>query len=37
MSLPPQVSWRYDWRPSPGTPEAALYNEFLVPKEWVSR
>nr|MCU0766349.1 oxygen-dependent coproporphyrinogen oxidase [Gammaproteobacteria bacterium] len=25
MSLPPQVAWRYDWRPEPGTPEAELY------------
>jgi len=35
MSLPPLVSWRYDWRPEPGTPEAELYERFLVPREWV--
>lgn len=35
MSLPPQVSWRYDWRPEKGTPEAALYEEYLVGKDWV--
>lgn len=35
MSLPPVVRWRYDWRPEPGTPEAALYTDFLVAKDWV--
>ncbi len=35
MSLPPQVSWRYDWKPEPGTPEEKLYAEFLVAKKWI--
>ena len=35
MSMPPAVTWRYDWKPDPGTPEARLYEEFLVPREWV--
>jgi coproporphyrinogen III oxidase len=35
MSLPPLASWRYDWRPEPGSPEAALYRDFLVAKNWV--
>jgi coproporphyrinogen III oxidase len=35
MSLPPIVKWRYDWKPEPGTPEAELYSEFLVPRDWV--
>lgn len=35
MSLPPIVKWRYDWRPEPGTPEAALYTDFLVAKDWI--
>jgi coproporphyrinogen III oxidase len=35
MSLPPVVKWRYDWKPSPGTPEASLYTDFLVAKDWV--
>ena len=35
MSLPPQVSWRYDWRPEPGSPEARLYEVFLKPREWI--
>ena len=34
MSLPPQATWRYDWRPEPGSPEEKLYTEFLVAKEW---
>jgi coproporphyrinogen III oxidase len=34
MSLPPRVEWRYDWKPEPGSPEEALYREFLVPREW---
>ncbi len=36
MSLPPEVSWRYDWRPEPGSPEAALYERFLVPRDWAA-
>ena len=35
MSMPPLVSWRYDYRPQPGTPEAALYTDFLIAKDWV--
>ena len=35
MSLPPVVSWRYDWQPEPGSPEAALYSDFLRPRDWV--
>ncbi|MBX3664776.1 MAG: oxygen-dependent coproporphyrinogen oxidase [Burkholderiales bacterium] len=35
MSLPPVVRWRYDWTPQPGTPEAALYTDFLVEKDWL--
>ena len=35
MSLPPIVKWRYDWHPAPGTPEAQLYNDFLVAREWI--
>jgi coproporphyrinogen III oxidase len=35
MSLPPRVEWRYDWKPAPGSPEEALYRDFLVHKEWV--
>ena len=35
MSLPPLVKWRYDWKPAPGTPEARLYSDFLVAKDWL--
>jgi len=34
MSMPPQVTWRYDWAPEPGTPEARLYTDFLRPRDW---
>jgi len=33
MSLPPQVRFRYNWHPEPGTPEARLY-DFLKPHDW---
>lgn len=36
MSLPPQVSWRYDWHPQPGSAEAQLYEVFLQPKDWLA-
>jgi coproporphyrinogen III oxidase len=36
MSLPPEVSWRYDWHPQPGTPEARLYEVFLKPRDWLA-
>ncbi|TXC81053.1 oxygen-dependent coproporphyrinogen oxidase [Paraburkholderia azotifigens] len=35
LSMPPVVKWRYDWQPEPGTPEARLYSDFLVSREWV--
>ncbi|MGD2074548.1 MAG: oxygen-dependent coproporphyrinogen oxidase [Gammaproteobacteria bacterium] len=35
MSLPPVVKWRYDWHPLPGSPEAELYEKFLLPRDWV--
>lgn len=34
MSMPPTAGWRYDWRPEPGTPEAALYERFLPARDW---
>lgn len=36
MSLPPLVSWRYDWQPEAGSAEAELYEKYLKPKEWLS-
>jgi len=35
MSLPPQVSWRYDWSPEPGSAESKLYDVFLQAKDWL--
>jgi len=35
-SLPPQVGWRYDWSPEPGSPEARLTEVFLVPRDWLA-
>lgn len=35
LSLPPLAQWRYDYRPAPGTPEAGLYSDFLVVKDWL--
>ncbi len=35
MSLPPVVHWDYNWQPEPGTPEARLTDEFLVPRDWL--
>ncbi len=35
MSMPPVVKWRYNWQPEAGTPEAALYTDFLIHKEWL--
>ncbi len=34
LSMPPHATWRYNWQPSPGTPEAAL-SDFLQPREWL--
>lgn len=36
VSMPPEVSWRYDYSPESGSPEAQLYERFLVPRDWVS-
>jgi len=35
-SLPPEVSWRYDWTPEPGSEEARLYEEFLPARDWLA-
>jgi len=37
MSLPPQVSWRYNWSPSPGSEESELYEVFLKPTDWLAQ
>ena len=35
MSLPPEVTWRYNWHPEPGSEEEKLYTDFLKPKQWI--
>lgn len=35
MSMPPRVSWAYDWRPEEGSREAELWN-YLRPRDWLS-
>ena len=35
LSMPPLASWAYQQQPAPGTPEAVLYSDFLVPREWL--
>ena len=35
MSLPPQVRWEYGWQPLPGSPEEALYTDYLQPHDWL--
>ena len=34
-SMPPQARWRYRWQPVPGSPEARLTSDFLVPRDWL--
>lgn len=36
MSLPKNVSWKYNWQPEPGSKEADLYENYLFPREWLS-
>jgi coproporphyrinogen III oxidase len=35
LSMPPLASWAYQQSPEPGTPEAALYSDFIVRREWL--
>ena len=37
MSMPPLVSWKYDWTPEPGSPEEQLISNFLPPRDWLSK
>jgi coproporphyrinogen III oxidase len=34
LSMPPLVSWSYQKQPEPGSAEARLYTDFLVPRDW---
>ena len=35
VSMPPEVVFRYDWQPEPGSPEAALA-AFIQPRDWLA-
>ena len=35
LSMPPHASWSYQNVPQTGTPEAALYSDFLPRRDWV--
>lgn len=35
MSLPPVVHWKYNCQPESGSPEAALYERYLKPQNWL--
>ena len=35
MSMPPLVSWEYNYKIEKGSDEEKLYNIFVVPKKWV--
>jgi coproporphyrinogen III oxidase len=35
LSMPPLVSWAYSQVPAAGSPEAALYTDFLPRKDWI--
>ncbi|WP_374335528.1 oxygen-dependent coproporphyrinogen oxidase [Leeia sp.] len=37
LSMPPHASWRYDWQPEPGSPEARLYSDFLTERDWLKQ
>jgi len=36
MSMPPLCRWEYCYTPEPGSPEAALTEEFLKPQDWLA-
>lgn len=36
MSLPPDVSWEYNWQPKANSLEAKLYSDYLPPRNWLS-
>lgn len=35
MSMPPNVKWRYNWSPDNSSAEEALYERYLIGKDWV--
>ena len=35
MSMPPLVRWQYAFEPEAGSPEAELYETYLMPQDWL--
>ncbi len=35
MSMPPLAAWQYGFSPAPGSAEAALYETYLQPQDWL--
>lgn len=35
LSMPPLVTWSYQHQPEPSSPEARLYSDFIVRKDWL--
>lgn len=35
MSMPPLVKWQYAYSPEPDSPEALLYSDYLMAKDWL--
>ncbi|WP_448508356.1 oxygen-dependent coproporphyrinogen oxidase [Immundisolibacter sp.] len=36
VSMPALAAWRYRWQAEPGTPEAALIEKYLTPRDWLA-
>ncbi len=36
MSMPPEVSWTYEWTPEQNSPEQDLYLSYLKPRDWLN-
>jgi len=36
MSMPPQANWAYQYTPNANSPEAALTEQFLKPRDWLA-
>ncbi|WP_017444222.1 oxygen-dependent coproporphyrinogen oxidase [Gayadomonas joobiniege] len=37
MSMPPLARWQYNYQPEPGSAEAALYQKYLKPQDWLNQ
>lgn len=37
MSMPPRASWRYNYQPETGSPEAELYASYLGARDWLGK